>query len=552
MNNLNKQENFDSSLIQSYLYKDFENSYKIKQKNYDFILYISKSLSKLNSNLEKYIKDNEMIKEELSSYSEEKNFIDNYLLFQEILLIPINENSKMINRILESITSFINSFKSIFIKYEDFFNYQKQLSIKLNEINNHKNIYLQATKKAESFTYNYLKNLIFNNIMNQIEHEEKEKLKNNVKDLLEEYKNKISEGNKELKIFNEKQKEIFKLDKDFDIEYRNIYFDLLNDSYQNQSNINVLISNELNKIKNILCNYYKDSNNTKLEDNYKPLEEIGFIQYNSEINFNNCKDKMDLSLCLMTYNEITKIIGNYMDIEIEKENNKIDIIEKITKILNMNEKLSEKDKEELLDLVKNNLGQKIFINLLSQLRANGQYEKSEIFSELIGKVLNIILEYAEKENNYDKAKNCIILSQTFFFLDLNKQKNYIFRYIKNNKWLKSCKFWRGFIGLMLKQEFEKFSNLKKQKLSDILLSQLLPYINNMKQFELDIRIIVKIVDEFLEQYNYLTEESYKILFKILSDDINEIEKYREEYKKNPELENQLYNNENSDDNKDKK
>ena len=105
---------------------------------------------------------------------------------------------------------------------------------------------------------------------------------------------------------------------------------------------------------------------------------------------------------------------------------------------------------------------------------------------------------------------------------------------------------------MLKQEFEKFSNLKKQKLSDILLSQLLPYINNMKQFELDIRIIVKIVDEFLEQYNYLTEESYKILFKILSDDIDEIEKYREEYKKNPELENQLYNNENSDDNKDKK
>ena len=114
------------------------------------------------------------------------------------------------------------------------------------------------------------------------------------------------------------------------------------------------------------------------------------------------------------------------------------------------------------------------------------------------------------------------------------------------------KFWRKLIGLMLKKEFEKFSNIKNQKLSDILLSQLIPCINYMHQFEIDLRIIIKIVDEFLEQYNYLDEESYKILFKILSDDINEIEKYREEYKKNPELENQLYNNENSDDNKDKK
>ena len=71
----------------------------------------------------------------------------------------------------------------------------------------------------------------------------------------------------------------------------------------------------------------------------------------------------------------------------------------------------------------------------------------------------------------------------------------------------------------------------------------------MRELELDIRIIIKIVDEFLENYNYLNEESYNTLFTIISSDKKEIEKYRKEYKENPNLENELYNY--NDKNKDK-
>ena len=64
----------------------------------------------------------------------------------------------------------------------------------------------------------------------------------------------------------------------------------------------------------------------------------------------------------------------------------------------------------------------------------------------------------------------------------------------------------------------------------------------MKEFGIDIRIIIKIVDEFLVKYNYLNEENYKTLWTLINGgDIKKIEEYRKEYKENPDLEKELYN-----------
>ena len=94
---------------------------------------------------------------------------------------------------------------------------------------------------------------------------------------------------------------------------------------------------------------------------------------------------------------------------------------------------------------------------------------------------------------------------------------------------------------IVKKKINKKINYKKANLNDLLLAQLLPHINNMKEFDVDKRIIIKIFDEFLEKYNYLNKESYNTLFSIISNNISEIEKYRKEYKENPELEKELYN-----------
>ena len=251
----------------------------------------------------------------------------------------------------------------------------------------------------------------------------------------------------------------------------------------------------------------------------------------------------------MAYNEIESIIGKYKDVELLNETKRLGLSKEINKILNLDEKITEEDLEKLKELIENDLGQMVFVKQLSLLRSNGIYEKSEKFIMSMGKILNIILGFAEKENNYDKVKNCIILSQTFYYLDLNKEKKYIFTLIKDNKWLKGSKFWRDFIGSMIEIEIKKINKFKTQNLNDILFSQLLPYINNMIGFGLDNRIIIKIVDEFLEKYKYLNKESYDSLFTIISQDKKKIEQYRIEYKENTNLENELYNYEDKNKNK---
>ena len=178
------------------------------------------------------------------------------------------------------------------------------------------------------------------------------------------------------------------------------------------------------------------------------------------------------------------------------------------------------------------------MNQLNKLRANGKYQKSEVFIKLIGKIFNLTLDLAEKTNDYSWARNCIILSETFYYLE-NDKKIYISNLINQNKWLKKINFWRGFIEFNLNGEIEKISNYNKQNLKDILLNVLVPIINNMKCSGIDIRIIIKITDEFLDKYNYLDEEGVSTLFGILSIDMEKVDKFRKEYKENPDLEKSL-------------
>ena len=92
---------------------------------------------------------------------------------------------------------------------------------------------------------------------------------------------------------------------------------------------------------------------------------------------------------------------------------------------------------------------------------------------------------------------------------------------------------------MLNIEFNK-SNSIRVNLSDLLFTQLIPYIKNMKDFNIDDRIIIKIIDEILKKFDYLENKKYANLFVFINNDQKEIEKLRKEYQDNPDLEKELY------------
>ena len=63
----------------------------------------------------------------------------------------------------------------------------------------------------------------------------------------------------------------------------------------------------------------------------------------------------------------------------------------------------------------------------------------------------------------------------------------------------------------------------------------------MLDLTIDKRIMVKVIDEFIDKYKYLDEANINDLFAMISPDSNEISKFRKEYKENTNLENEIIN-----------
>lgn len=523
----------DKSLIKDYLYIDYEEEYNLKKNKKIYLSNLFDKLSKLNLNLQEFKNQNELIKNMLSSCQIDTNFNDTFNFVHNLINGVMSRNILFINKIMEFIIKIRELTDPCLTKFEDFFQEQKKFTSSLNELNNCQTNYFKSVANAESTTFKFLKKKLFNRKENPNEFDEKEQSKFKAKAELEKYKFNINENNKKLTLFYEKQKDICDFNKILEIKYNEIYSNILNEYDKYKKEINNLFLKEENEITNLTNNIKIE--NDKFDLNNKKQLEIKFMQYKSNIKFENCDDGKELSACLLTYNEVSEMIGNYKEFEFEKENEKLSYGEQISEIFNLDENIEEENENKLIEIINDDVGKQIFLNLLNKLRANGKYQKSEVFIKLIGKIFNMTLDLAEKTNDYDWARNCIILSETFYYLE-NDTKIYVFNSIKQNKWLKKINFWKGFIEFNLNGEIEKIKNHTKQNLKDILLNVLVPIINNMKCCDVDIRIIIKITDEFLDKYNYLDEEDVSTLFGILSIDMEEVDKYRKEYKENPDLE----------------
>jgi len=296
------------------------------------------------------------------------------------------------------------------------------------------------------------------------------------------------------------------------------------------------------KKKDDLNNLIIDTTNNK-----KVQRNIELVQYQTSLEFSKCKDQTEFDLFAKVIEAINKnmeepIFPNYnYDIDLKNYNQS----KLIKQIFEMKE-VDEKAEKELLDSLDDKMNHKAIFIVLSQLRTNSTFQRPKSFITSFGKVFNKLLSMANKNEIIEYVKNCIILSQTYFYLDEDKKKRYLFEEIKSNKILNNSKFWRKFIDNVIKSEFDRFKNnhlcpdydiekcdtipdKTKKKLDEIVFSQLLSFITNLSDFDMDKKIIVKIADEFVEKYKYLSKTNMESIYQIIAKDKEEIEKYRKEY-----------------------
>ena len=253
----------------------------------------------------------------------------------------------------------------------------------------------------------------------------------------------------------------------------------------------------------------------------------------------------------MMFQEMEKLLGDSYKDKMKEYLIKKELNHKLKEILDLDDKISEKDEEYLESILKTDIGKSSFIICLTQLRTCGKLEKSNLFIEYMSKIINKLLEYEKENKEFIYLKSCLILSQTFYYLDKDNQKIYISNYLKNNRWITSPNFWRGFIDYIFKKELNK-DDLQISNYFKVLIAQLITYINNMIEFNIDKRIIIKIVDEFLKQYNYPNKNGYGPLFLMVDEDPTVIEKLRTEIHDNPDLEDRLYKENINDNDKEEK
>ena len=474
------------NLIDNYLYNDYKKSYENNLLKIEILSIIQDNLFKLNYSLDCFLREDFdiiLLKEKLSLLEGEEIFINLFLSIYDTLDIILNDYTKMINKISNFISTIKPYFNPYFMKYNEFLNTPKDFLNYLSKIDEAKNNFMEASKNAEFHTFKLFKNKI-----NDIQTDKKEiKLNKDLKTLakfqLEKYGEEVNKGNEVIKKYNEKQKNFFQEEKNLEIKYNDCYHDCLMSFYE--------------------CH-----------------------------------------LILMTYNEIANYIGLYKEKELYKENKILEVCKETDRILNLNDKITNNDYNNLMEFLKDDLGKKVFCSVFNLIILNGKHEKSEKFINIIGKAINFLLEYAKKEKNYEVAKDCIKISETFCYLDSKQEKKYIYEHIKNNKWLKGSQFWRELINVILKKESEKPEDAEKQNEENQATIELLTfYINIMKKYKIDIRIIIKIFDEIAEKNNNLSKENFDTIFSAINNDTKKIEEYRKEYKENPDLENQLNNKE---------
>ena len=279
-------------------------------------------------------------------------------------------------------------------------------------------------KKAEDDIKNFVKNIPdINDIYeNEIINFDLNKIVENPREAFKNYKNSLQRANKLIKQFNSKQLLLFNYYPELSSEEGVFFFRLIKLYLQYLEKKNGDLNVNIEKIKN---NKQLETNTKLIElieisENNKKEEKIqSLIPYQSELDFNKCKDDKQFELFSNSMNIIKNFISNDLfpnyDYDIEVKNYRMSKV--IKKLFNETGELDPKLIEDYLNILDDPSVYRGFFVVLSQLRTNSKFLRDKNVIDLLGNGFNVITEYSANNKIYDNIKNCIILSQTFYYED---------------------------------------------------------------------------------------------------------------------------------------
>ena len=436
-------------------------------------------------------------------------------------------NSKIIEQVVKSLNETYLKENNL---YDNYIKSRKNFNNSKIDLEKSKNNFNDNAKICENLILN-AKKVKYNVLSSKKDIEKNENLASKGMNEAVNFENKyiqyLNETNKNREDANKKELDLLNMYQDIDKEFVikikgmiSMYIAGIKKMYSTILADITWMHNQFKKINsendlNMFLNEYKS--------NFHKEEEIPFIPYNpissldpKSIKFSEDTEKEEniLDINFEVISSLKKSLKNVCpSINMEEENKKRRLRILCSKIFNTNTEFLEEEKKELLDYVKEISFRKYFLSMLSKQRTNGRYKRSKKLIDDLSDILNLILEYCEKEKDYEGAKNCIILSQTYFYeiikSDKKKYKFYIFNNIKKNKWITTIDFWENLIEKMISIELKnneknikKFyynEKHKKNALSNIGFGQLLPYSQNMIELGIPKESVLSVCKKFIDK-----------------------------------------------------
>ena len=559
----NYEKNF-----QKYLWNQYDNLHDRLTRKIGSLSKILSSINDIYHVKKEYYKSlKPLIKDEPQPLIEEENF-------KQTMIIVKNNNEKyiefedeMYSEIIEKIRSLIDKMKQEKFLYDDFKKALDYYNGEKAKMEKFKNIYHTNGKIAERAALYYKdlqikKKINDQSTMNQAIEKSKIDCKNRLMGLSKDcsnYVQSLRNVNKIRKEVNKKQDNLLLVYQDLEWDDKNLYADVMEIIWKYQKKVYDYTGKQLNDVETIQNAIHIDKDIRGLVEKLRryesPEEEILYEHYPSEVDFDKCQDIKDYRVCDAIVKEMKSYVENIFENYDEKlEDKKNRFRDLIIKFFDKNRQTTEDEKKQLLEFIEDTRTHNIFLIVLAKLRTNNRFCRDRFLIELLSDIMLKLLDNAQKIGDFSIAKNCLILSQTFFFYD-EKDKNkkiYISNYIKKHPWLQSHRFWCDFILRQILSEFNKVEERNKgnermiislrkfipenmkSRIGEVLFSQLLPYVGNMNEVEVDKKVIIKIVDSILEKFPFIEESNKVEIYKMICA-AEEVPKLKEEIQKDESL-----------------
>ena len=405
-----------------------------------------------------------------------KQLIDN----TELFVNGIDTTIKLLENTVKEKTNIASNYLT---KYEESKN---NLVKNYKNIDKYKDLYMNSMSNVEDLIYKF-----YNNNKNNQEDknkkdkkEKKDKIKNafdssiitkdqvssavlNSKKLEKQYKGsfEVIELNEKTfnKIAEESTEQMKKLSLELTIKLKDIILDfivLLKNSFK-------MPLSEIDTILPKISNFEDNSKYQKfINESYKQNKKLTIAQpqkyklkcchepptINGKYNINNHIVVTEDGFGELTFIDDTptfltiKMISKHFElidnanIDLKIEGEKVKCKELTLKLLsftqrpisdNNNVVLSEEEIDQLNDLLDKHHNRVLFLQTLSTFRAKGIFDFPIDIFDLMNEFFNIIINTIVRDKDFHSAKNIIILSQTYYYLDNMKKKNIFTR--KNKK-----------------------------------------------------------------------------------------------------------------------